>query len=60
MKSLSMAGWIILAKLVIEALPTYTMQVTIILTITLNDIEKHQRPFIWGHETSNRKIHTIS
>ena len=48
-----------LVKLIIETLPTYTMQVVATPSITLEEIEKYQRAFILGHEVSNQKIRTI-
>ena len=59
MKCLSMARRSILGKLVLEALPTYSMQVIAILVPTFKAIENHQRSFIQGHEANKRKIHTI-
>ena len=47
------------AKLAIGALPIYTMQVIVIPTKTLKEIERYQRSFIWGHEVIKRKVHTI-
>ena len=55
----SMAKRVILFKAIISLLPTYSMQVSLILGQTLLEIDKHQRVFIWGHDRNIRKIHII-
>ena len=55
-----MAGRATLAKSVIEAIPTYTMQMVLLPAATIAEIERAQRAFIWGHEAHTRKIHIIS
>ena len=51
---------IVLIKSVIASLLVYTMQVNLILAITIQDIKRYQKAFIWGHDIKERKIHTIS
>ena len=55
MNYISMATKVMLEKLIIETLPTYTMQVVAIPSITLEKIEKYQRAFIWGHEVFDKR-----
>ncbi|XP_031124379.1 uncharacterized protein LOC116027093 [Ipomoea triloba] len=54
-KLLSMAGKVTLAKLVLNAIPLYTMQTTALLKGICQEIEKRTRRFIWGgngHDTN--------
>ena len=55
-----MARRITLAKSIIGALPIYTMEAASILKSILNDIERFQRNFVWGHDFNQRKLHMIS
>ena len=55
-----MAGRVMLAKSVIESIPMYTMQVAHILVSTLEEIGKLQRAFVWGHDTFDQRMDTIS
>ncbi|GAU31728.1 hypothetical protein TSUD_215290 [Trifolium subterraneum] len=58
--NLSFAGRVTLAKSVIQAVPIYSMMTTPIPKRVLMDIHRIQRNFIWGHDTSQRKMHMIS
>ena len=51
-KCLSMAGHVTLAKPVLCVIPLYTMQSAEILLVTLIEIKKVQRTFIWGHDVT--------
>ena len=55
-----MASKIMLAKSVIKAFLTYSMQATAIPSITLSKIKRYERAFIWGYEAHEQKIHTIA
>ncbi|KAI4356056.1 hypothetical protein L6164_000108 [Bauhinia variegata] len=57
---LSMAGRATLAKLVMVATPTYTMQSAIIPKAICLEMEKLQRSFVWGHNGDIRRCHYIS
>jgi hypothetical protein len=57
---LSIAGRITLAKFTIQAIPIYPMMSMPIPKSCLNEIEKVQRPFIWGDTEDKRKAHLIS
>ncbi|XP_061371303.1 uncharacterized protein LOC133313907 [Gastrolobium bilobum] len=58
--SLSLAGRITLAKYVLEALPAYTMQSTIIPVNVCKEVEKVTRKFIWGSNSDKKKIHLVN
>ncbi|CAN1178262.1 Putative ribonuclease H protein At1g65750 [Linum perenne] len=58
--SLSMAGRVALAKSVLNTLPTYAMQTTLLPTETCNLIDKKIRDFIWGSTNGARKIHQVN
>lgn len=47
-----MAGHVTLAKPVLCVIPLYTMQSAEILVVTLIEIKKVQRTFIWGHDVT--------
>ncbi|XP_031103479.1 uncharacterized protein LOC116007017 [Ipomoea triloba] len=49
-KMLSMAGRVTLAKSVLNTIPTYTMQTSVLPISVCLDIEKRIRRFIWGSE----------
>ncbi|XP_031125131.1 uncharacterized protein LOC116027569 [Ipomoea triloba] len=48
-KTLSVAGRVTLAKAVLNAIPTYTMQTSVLPARVCLEIEKRTRRFIWGH-----------
>jgi hypothetical protein len=57
---LSFAGRVTLAKSVIEAIPIYPMMTNRIPNACLEEIQKLQRRFIWGHTDDSRKYHAVS
>jgi hypothetical protein len=59
-KQLSLAGRCTLARSVIQPIPVYPMMTTPIPKSCLKEIEKAQRPFVWGDTEDKRKAHTIS
>ncbi|MCI18769.1 putative ribonuclease H protein, partial [Trifolium medium] len=58
-QQLSLAGRIILAKSVIQAIPTYPMISTKVPRGCLNEIKKIQRSFIWGDSDERWCAHLI-
>ncbi|XP_031124258.1 uncharacterized protein LOC116026974 [Ipomoea triloba] len=61
-KMLSMVGRVTLAKAVLNAIPTYTMQTTVLPKGVCMEIEKKTRQFIWGNQgqDTTRKINLVS
>ncbi|MCI39060.1 RNA-directed DNA polymerase (Reverse transcriptase), partial [Trifolium medium] len=57
--NLSFAGRVILARSVIQAIPVYAMMTIPIPKSILQDIQRIQRSFIWGHEEGSKKFHMI-
>ncbi|XP_019198912.1 PREDICTED: uncharacterized protein LOC109192673 [Ipomoea nil] len=54
-KNLSLAGRVVLAKSVLNAIPIYTMQTTALPKSLCLEIEKRTRKFIWdGNDTVNK------
>lgn len=43
----------------VAALPTYTMQTTLLPRYFCNSLERKNRDFIWGAHEGTRKCHTI-
>ncbi|XP_061362932.1 uncharacterized protein LOC133306628 [Gastrolobium bilobum] len=58
--SLSLAGRSVLAKAVLEALPSYAMQSAVVPSGICSEIEKLTRSFIWGSTKEHRKTHLVS
>ena len=58
-KYLSLVGRRILAKYVLESIPTHLMQCTYIPIRVCNKIDGIIRSFIWGSVEENRKIHLV-
>ncbi|KAL7226194.1 hypothetical protein ACSBR1_021345 [Camellia fascicularis] len=56
---LSMAGRATLIKSVSAAIPSYTMQTTIIPKKVSNVIDKLNRDFLWGDTLDKRKVHLV-
>lgn len=59
-RTLSFAGRVTLAKSVIQSMPTYVMQSSILPRTTCDEIDKLCRGFIWGDEVNHRRIHLLS
>ncbi|XP_039002873.1 uncharacterized protein LOC120129447 [Hibiscus syriacus] len=59
-KSLSFAGRIMLAKSVLNTLPTYAMQTSYLPKGVCEEIERLTRNFIWGHSDEKRGINLVS
>lgn len=59
-KTLSFASRVTLAKSVIQAMPTYVMQASVLPRGTCDDIDKICRSFIWGDEEDHRAVHLIN
>ncbi|PKI71278.1 hypothetical protein CRG98_008278 [Punica granatum] len=57
--ALSMAWRVILARSVIQSIPTYSMQSMRFPISMCDDIERMCRNFIWGHSAENHKIHLV-
>jgi hypothetical protein len=58
-QQLSLAGRITLAKSVIQAIPIYPMLSMKVPIGCLNEIQKIQRPFIWGDSDNKRHTHMV-
>lgn len=56
---LSFFGRLTLAKSIIQALPTYVMQSTLLPVLVYEDIDKACRRFIWGDSTEAERIHLV-
>ncbi|XP_061373781.1 uncharacterized protein LOC133316100 [Gastrolobium bilobum] len=56
-KCLSLAGRVVLTKVVLSALPTYAMQTSLIPIGTCEAVEQKMRSFIWGSNKEKRKIY---
>ena len=56
-KLLSQAGREVLLKVVIQAIPTYTMRCFKLLVSLCNEIESFIKKFWWGQQGDRRKIH---
>ncbi|XP_061375716.1 uncharacterized protein LOC133317851 [Gastrolobium bilobum] len=57
---LSLAGRVTLASLVLTALPTYSMQTSVLPALICHDLEKHTRSFVWGSSASRRRVHLVN
>ncbi|CAN1754315.1 Putative ribonuclease H protein At1g65750 [Linum perenne] len=58
--SLSMAGRVALAKSVLNTIPTYAMQTTLLPTETCALIDRKIRDFVWGSANGVRKVHHVN
>jgi len=56
-KFLSQAGKEILLKAVIQAIPTYSMSIFLLLVGLCADINSIMQKFWWGHKENESKIH---
>ena len=56
-KHLTLVGRIILAKFVLTATPSYSMQSTLLPVSLCNNIDKRERNFLWGSSQEKRRIH---
>ncbi|CAN1162622.1 Putative ribonuclease H protein At1g65750 [Linum perenne] len=59
-KSLSQAGRVSLAQSVLNSLPSYVMQTTLLPVDICNKLDKKVRDFVWGSEEGERKMHLIN
>ncbi|PKI39344.1 hypothetical protein CRG98_040210 [Punica granatum] len=59
-RTLSMAGRITLAKSMIQAIPSFTMQVMRLPANVCEQLHRHCCDFIWGHSSDSRKIHLVN
>lgn len=59
-RTLSFAGRVTLAKSVIQAMPTYVMQASVLPRGTYDEIDKICRSFVWGDEEDHRNVHLIN
>ncbi|CAN1123547.1 Putative ribonuclease H protein At1g65750 [Linum perenne] len=59
-KSLSTAGRVTMATSVLNSLPTYVMQTTLLPVEVCNTIDKKIRDFIWGSSNGERKMHLVN
>ena len=57
--SLSLAGRTTLTKVVLEAIPAYTMQINLIPISVCDQLEKESRRFLWGSTCNKKKIHAV-
>ncbi|KAF7843938.1 putative ribonuclease H protein At1g65750 family [Senna tora] len=57
--SLTMAGRITRSKAVLEAIPTYSMQTSLLPKKVCKEIEKLSRDFVWGSNAEKRKPHLV-
>ncbi|CAN0843862.1 Putative ribonuclease H protein At1g65750 [Linum grandiflorum] len=58
--SLSLAGRVTLATSVLNAIPAFAMQTSILPVTVCNNIDLQIRNFIWGSEEGHRRIHLVS
>lgn len=56
----SIAGWSVLIKSVLAAMPSYQMQSTLLPSSTIHEIDKLSRKFLWSQDTDTSKMHLIS
>ena len=59
-KLLSLAGRITLAQLVLNSIPLYSMQSTMLHIALCNNLDKKVRQIIWGSLQSYQKIHLVN
>lgn len=59
-KTLSFAGRLTLTKSVLQALPAYVMQSTLIPRHLCDDIDKRCRQFLWGDFNDSHHLHSVS
>lgn len=58
-RHLSLVGRVTLSKAVIEVIPIYPMMVMAVPKTCLQEIQRLQRNFIWGHDDAQRKVHAV-
>ncbi|GLT51745.1 hypothetical protein SLA2020_251340 [Shorea laevis] len=58
-KSLSLAGRRILIQSVTSAIPIYTMQSALLPSATCLAIDRINRNFLWGSDSSPHKLHHV-
>lgn len=58
-RHLSMAGHLTLAKSVLASFPVYNMQISILPTTVLHELDKIVRDFLWGSTPEARKLHLV-
>ncbi|CAL1366122.1 unnamed protein product [Linum trigynum] len=59
-KTLSLAGRVTLAQSVLNAIPTYAMQTSMLPVSICDDIDRRIRRFVWGSQEGKRKVHLVS
>ena len=59
-KNLTLVVRIILAKFVLTATPSYSMQSTLLPVSLCNNIDKRVRNFLWGSSHEKRRIHVAN
>ena len=59
-KLLSLAGRITLAQLVLNSIPLYSMQSTMLHIALCNNLDKKVRQIIWGSLQGYQKIHLVN
>ncbi|KAL4351257.1 hypothetical protein GQ457_06G016720 [Hibiscus cannabinus] len=59
-KSLSLVGRVVLAKVVFSVIPSYSMQTAFLPRGVCNVIERLIRNFIWGHTIDKNGIHLLN
>ncbi|CAN1746203.1 Putative ribonuclease H protein At1g65750 [Linum perenne] len=57
--SLSLAGRVTLATSVLNAIPAYSMQTTVLPNHICEQIDQRIRSFVWGSEQGKRKVHLV-
>jgi len=57
---LSLAGKEVLLKAVVQAIPTYSMSVFLLLVSLCRDLNQLMQSFWWGHLSKDSKIHWMS
>jgi hypothetical protein len=60
LKFLSQAGKEILIKVVIQAIPTYSMSVFLLPKALCNDLNSLMPRFWWGQQSNDNRIHWLS
>lgn len=59
-RSLSLAGRVTLAKFVLQALPSYIIQTTLLPKSVCDEVDKKCRNFVWGDSDQQRHYHTVA
>ena len=56
---LSFAGWVVLIKSVMSAIPTHVMQGVALPIHDCNKLDKSNRDFLWGSMSEKKRMHLV-